>query len=37
MTPPKSPDQGIRPFRIDVPDAHLEDLKDRLARTRWPD
>ena len=27
----------IRPFRIDVPDAELEDLSDRLARTRWPD
>ena len=37
MTPPNRPDQGIRPFRIDVPDAHLDDLKDRLARTRWPD
>jgi epoxide hydrolase len=24
-----------RPFRIDVPDAELADLKDRLARTRW--
>jgi epoxide hydrolase len=37
MTPPKRLDQDIRPFRIDVPDADLEDLKDRLARTRWPD
>ncbi len=27
----------IRPFRIDVPDAELEDLRERLARTRWPD
>jgi len=27
----------IRPFRIDVSDAELEDLRDRLARTRWPD
>ncbi|MCX5195634.1 epoxide hydrolase [Streptomyces sp. NBC_00249] len=25
----------IRPFRIDVPQADLDDLKDRLARTRW--
>ncbi|MGP4028398.1 epoxide hydrolase family protein [Actinomadura sp. 3N407] len=25
----------IRPFRIDVPEADLEDLRDRLARTRW--
>jgi pimeloyl-ACP methyl ester carboxylesterase len=27
----------IRPFRIDVPDEDLADLKGRLARTRWPD
>jgi epoxide hydrolase len=27
----------IRPFRIDVPQADLDDLADRLARTRWPD
>ncbi|TWF77821.1 epoxide hydrolase-like protein [Pseudonocardia hierapolitana] len=26
----------IRPFRIDVPQADLDDLTDRLARTRWP-
>ncbi|MET8847862.1 epoxide hydrolase family protein [Amycolatopsis sp. NPDC004625] len=25
----------IRPFTIDVPDAVLDDLRDRLARTRW--
>jgi pimeloyl-ACP methyl ester carboxylesterase len=25
------------PFRIDVPQADLADLGDRLARTRWPD
>jgi pimeloyl-ACP methyl ester carboxylesterase len=27
----------IRPFTAAVPDAELEDLRDRLARTRWPD
>ncbi len=27
----------ISPFRIDIPDADLDDLRDRLARTRWPD
>ncbi|GAB2899333.1 epoxide hydrolase family protein [Streptomyces mayteni] len=27
----------IEPFRIDVPQADLDDLRDRLARTRWPD
>ncbi|MEV0352961.1 epoxide hydrolase family protein [Nonomuraea sp. NPDC050680] len=26
----------IKPFRIDVPQADLDDLTDRLARTRWP-
>ena len=29
--------EEVRPFRIEVPDAELEDLRDRLARTRWPD
>src|SRR5918999_5994797 len=28
---------GIRPFRIDIPQADLDDLRERLARTRWPD
>jgi epoxide hydrolase len=27
----------IRPFRIDIPQAELDDLHDRLGRTRWPD
>ncbi|NUS43418.1 MAG: epoxide hydrolase [Mycobacteriaceae bacterium] len=27
----------IRPFRIDIPQADLDDLQDRLARTRWAD
>ena len=27
----------IRPFRIDIPQADLDDLQDRLARTRWPE
>ena len=27
----------IRPFRIDVPQADLDDLHDRWRRTRWPD
>ena len=26
----------VSPFRIDVPDAVLDDLRERLARTRWP-
>ncbi|MDT5279509.1 MAG: epoxide hydrolase, partial [Mycobacterium sp.] len=28
---------SINPFRIAVPDADLADLKERLARTRWPE
>jgi epoxide hydrolase len=28
-------DDRIRPFEIDVPKADLDDLADRLARTRW--
>jgi pimeloyl-ACP methyl ester carboxylesterase len=42
ITSPKIPsspgitDTGIRPFRIDVPQAELDDLRDRLARARWP-
>jgi microsomal epoxide hydrolase len=30
-------DAAIQPFRIDVPQSDLDDLHDRLARTRWPD
>ncbi|NUP25227.1 MAG: epoxide hydrolase, partial [Nocardia sp.] len=26
----------ITPFHIDIPQADLDDLDDRLARTRWP-
>ena len=27
----------LEPFTLAVPDAQLDDLRDRLARTRWPD
>ncbi len=27
----------MEPFRIDITDAQLTDLRDRLARTRWPE
>jgi epoxide hydrolase len=30
-------DQEIRPFRIEIPQTDLDDLDDRLGRTRWPD
>jgi pimeloyl-ACP methyl ester carboxylesterase len=31
-----NPEQDLRPFRIDIPQADLDDLKARLANTRWP-
>jgi pimeloyl-ACP methyl ester carboxylesterase len=30
-------DTALRPFRIDVPQADLDDLTERLVRMRWPD
>ena len=27
----------VRPFRVDVPQADLDDLRRRIAATRWPD
>ena len=27
----------VKPFKIDVPDSVLDDLRVRLERTRWPD
>ena len=36
MRDPVRSDAEIRPFLIDVPQADIDDLKDRLARTRWP-
>jgi epoxide hydrolase len=33
---PRRPDSEIRPFHIEIPQAALDDLRDRLARTRWP-
>jgi hypothetical protein len=30
-------DTEVRPFRVDIPDADLEDLQERLGRVRWPD
>ena len=29
--------EHIRPFTFDVPDAELEDLRNRIKATRWPD
>jgi epoxide hydrolase len=30
-------DAEIQPYRIDIPQADLDDLRDRLHRTRWTD
>src|SRR5690348_17334154 len=35
MTETKTVKTQIRPFRIDIPQADLDDLRQRLARTRW--
>jgi pimeloyl-ACP methyl ester carboxylesterase len=40
QTPPApatATDPAIRPFSVNVPDAALADLRQRLAATRWPD
>jgi pimeloyl-ACP methyl ester carboxylesterase len=37
MTGTVHTDTEIRPFRVAIPQAELDDLRDRLARTRWPD
>ncbi len=30
-------ERDMRPFRIDAPQADLDDLLERLSRTCWPD
>jgi epoxide hydrolase len=30
-------DSKISPYRVDIPQGALDDLRDRLGRTRWPD
>jgi pimeloyl-ACP methyl ester carboxylesterase len=35
--PAATTEAAIRPFRVNVPDADVADLKRRLAATRWPD
>jgi hypothetical protein len=37
MTGTDPTDGDLRPFRVEVPQADLDDLQQRLARTRWPD
>lgn len=33
----KSSDSDIRDFRVEVDETALDDLRERLSRTRWPD
>jgi pimeloyl-ACP methyl ester carboxylesterase len=37
MNEPSRTDAEIQPFQIDIPQEDLDDLHNRLARTRWPD
>src|ERR1700750_3439808 len=38
MTAPTSRASAlVRPFTVSIPDAEIDDLRQRLARTRWPD
>jgi pimeloyl-ACP methyl ester carboxylesterase len=38
MTPSPSPTSAlVRPFTVSIDDSEIEDLTQRLARTRWPD
>jgi len=39
LTPPPSvsEDAAVRPFRVNVPQAALDDLRRRIVATRWPD
>src|SRR5271169_736607 len=37
QTIPAAEDNAIRPFHINVPEAALVDLRQRIAATRWPD
>ena len=34
---PVADDKTIRPFRVDIPEAALIDLRRRIANTRWPE
>ena len=36
MQPARPDETGLRPFRVDIPQAALDDLRGRLLATRWP-
>lgn len=31
-----SVEHSVHPFRVEIPQDQLDDLRERLARTRWP-
>src|SRR6266487_5990058 len=33
---PAAEDTTIQPFRVDIPDEALDDMRRRIAATRWP-
>lgn len=37
VTTNQKSDESIRPFKISVPQSQLDDLRKRIADTRWPD
>src|ERR1044071_746414 len=37
LTYGQSEDRSIRPFKVQVPQTALDDLRRRIAATRWPD
>src|SRR5919112_2208644 len=37
MTSPVGEEAAVRPFRVDVPEEDLLDLRRRIAATRWPE
>ena len=37
MTQPETAAAAIRPFRIDIPEEALDDLRRRIAATQWPE
>ena len=38
MTAPTPPTSAlVRPFTVSISDSEIDDVKQRLARTRWPD
>src|SRR5688572_4457078 len=35
-TPPAGSDEAIRPFRVEIPEKEIVELRRRIAATRWP-